>query len=840
MKSAVILMAGLMLTIGGTGRAQSVVTQGATWTFETELLGWQPQAKTVTLSHAQGVSAAKSSKSSLRVQGSMEGDWQYAVSEQVPMQPGRLYRLSAWMRIDKATSGRPMPALQCFFLRTNPERTLGVASTNSYDSTEMGRWQRLMGEFQAPEGTEACQMSFTTGINTAVEIDAYLDDVVLEPIERLSALDTYRLTPLPRSLQRARNVHPRLYLNSKRITELRRAIKTTHRTLWEEVRAEADINVQKGPPAYIKPDDSGSAWSGTNQEWQAEVGNVISMLALAYVVSGEPKYLDSARTWALASCSYPTWGFDSNGVWDGIDMAAGNQLFGLATVYDWCYSELGDEARRTIRETLVKRASFLFMATQARIAWWHDAYLQNHLWVNATGLAVAGLALFDEVDDAAAWIGLSLDKFRRTMRALGPDGASHEGMAYWGVGVEYMLKFMHLARDLLDVNLYNHPWWRNTTAYCQYLTLPRNAWTKNNSIVNLADCPRRHWCGPDYLLRALAHEYHDGYAQYLASEIDNANIDNAARRWLNFLWFDPNVTEKSPHDRPTLRHFADMGIVSARSAWSGDESLVVFKCGPFIGHKAIQEFDYDPGGTHVHPDANHFVLFGAGEWLIRDDGYGPKWTGQHNTLLIDGRGQIGEGKSSFKSAEALAVKARPRIVRALSSARLDHITGDATEAYPHQLGLKRYQRHLLFLKPHVLIVLDDIVLSQPRSLELRFHPETREHPEIRESEKDGTAFIARGEQAVLRMEPLTLDGVNVGVTKTVAGSSQGAKERSTFTLWCPKKVTHWRNAVAFSWSKTGMEPLKVTYRVDGDNWVFSAGQHSVAFNWRAERASVRG
>jgi hypothetical protein len=82
-----------------------------------------------------------------------------------------------------------------------------------------------------------------------------------------------------------------------------------------------------------------------------------------------------------------------------------------------------------------------------------------------------------------------------------------------------------------------------------------------------------------------------------------------------------------------LRHFEDLGIVSARSDWSGDESLLVFKCGPFLGHKAVGEFSFDPGGGHVHPDANHFVLFGAGEWLIRDDGYHAKWTGQHNTLL---------------------------------------------------------------------------------------------------------------------------------------------------------------------------------------------------------------
>lgn len=57
-----------------------------------------------------------------------------------------------------------------------------------------------------------------------------------------------------------------------------------------------------------------------------------------------------------------------------------------------------------------------------------------------------------------------------------------------------------------------------------------------------------------------------------------------ASRWLNLLWWDSIVESHPPGDLPTLHHFADMGIVSARSAWKGDESLVVFKCGPPIGY----------------------------------------------------------------------------------------------------------------------------------------------------------------------------------------------------------------------------------------------------------------
>lgn len=50
------------------------------------------------------------------------------------------------------------------------------------------------------------------------------------------------------------------------------------------------------------------------------------------------------------------------------------------------------------------------------------------------------------------------------------------------------------------------------------------------------------------------------------------------------MWYDPSVPRDSPTNLPTTKHFEDMGIVVARSDWSGNESMVVFKCGPPLGH----------------------------------------------------------------------------------------------------------------------------------------------------------------------------------------------------------------------------------------------------------------
>jgi hypothetical protein len=810
----------LVLSFGVQAFAQPV-----TWDFENDSGHWRPRAATVKVERLTEAGATADSRAYLRVHGRMEDNWNYALSNSASLQAGGMYRLSAWVKVISAGPGTPMPFLKCEFVAAERNRALGRAATEPYDMGRLGQWQHLTAEFQAPVGTVACWIALEKGTSDPTEIDACLDDIIREPIARLTALSRFDLDPLPPTLTKVRGTHPRLYLNAKRVEGLRRAIQTTHAGLWAKVRVLAGRAAERGAPRYRKDDGT----SGDEQLWQREVGNTMPHLAMAYVLTGEKRYLDAAEQWALASCAYPTWG---GGRFDGMDLATGHQLLGLALIYDWCYQDLDETTRQRIRETLVKRASTMFQAAATGTTYWHRSYLQNHLWVNVCGVGAAGFALFDEVEEARLWIGLALDKFRRTMDVLGPDGASHEGVGYWEYGAEYMLKFMHLADELLGVDLYDRPWWRNTARYFQYLSLPVQAWTRSNCIVDLADCPRGHWYGPDHILRHLAGRYRDGRAQWLAEQVDRTDVDAPGARWLNLVWYDPSVPVVPPQGLPTLHHFEDMGIVSARTGWGGREGLVVFKCGPCIGHQAVGEFSYDPGGGHVHPDVGHFSLFGHGQWLIRDDGYQDKWTDQHNTLLIDGVGQLGEGRTWFNTTECLLAKARPRIVRASSSEELDHITGDATAAYPARTGLKRFVRHLLFLKPDVLLVLDDLALDRRANLELRLHPESRD------CKQDRTGYRVTGRQAVLRVDLLTPDHVKMDAADLPTRGRQG-RGANLFTIRFTNHALRWQNAVALSWAPTGQEAKRLDCVKDGQAWTFVRGDRKLVFDWETGQAVWR-
>jgi len=645
--------------------------------------------------------------------------------------------------------------------------------------------------------------------------------------------------------------HPRLYLNPAKIADLKQNLATTYKDMWPRVQQQADAIAATHPPQYTEVDPGGDAlW------WEMDVGSKLPYLALAYVVTGQKKYFDASKEWTLASCGYPHWG---SGTRDGGDLAAGYMLLGVSVVYDWLYADLDPATKEILHRTLIERSRLMYR--QSKVMSWHDSYLQNHMWVTLAGLGAGGFAVLDDPQgsgEAVEWINSCLDRFRKTEALLGPDGASHEGITYWSLGVDGLQRFWALSKDLLGQDV-TSKWWANTGYYRMYMGLPRNSWTPTRKGIDFADGIATDWVGPDYLLRRLAAMNHDGYIQALADALAPVSIClHFGACWLNPIYYDPTVAPKSFTSLPTLRHFEDMGIVSSRTDWSGNESLLALICGPALGHSATSQLTFDAGGVHTHPDANHFVLFGDGEFLMRDDGYRPKATNLHNTLLIDGKGQIGEDGASdghmvygrpsargqwFAAIEQIKGKVHPRITAATSSAELDYIVGDATQAYAPENGLRKYVRQFIFLKPNVLIIADDVETDQGHSAELRFHPQFKAVP------GSNGAYISRGKKAVLRVTPLTMQDVQLVADYLPAKGyltpalNEGIDKLEDypdklFTIQLKTQQQKWHNAVAMSWAPAGQEPAEVTLEKRNDGWLFHAGGKSVLVKWDGTAAKV--
>lgn len=727
----VLLVAVLPLMLGPPGHADST-GEPVFRSDSVDGVPWEPRPGVMAeIRRVEGRGAC------LYVAGRQDGGWNYATTRDFPLRARHKYRITGWVFVEAID-----PALPPYFKVEYVGDVQGRANTTRYDLAR-GGWQELAGEFECPQGTTGGWIALEKGADSPVTLKAYVDDVSLVEIDEYTAGREYHFETLPAPLAAFTDVHPRLHLTADQLEELRGKLASEpYARLFRGVRELADRGVTEGPPEYVRRD----RWSGDEQLWQRPVGNMIPHLALVYLLTGERQYLRAARDWMLASAAYPTWGL---GRIDGLDLAAGHQLYGLSLGYDWLYCHLDEATRRTIRDCLRTRGQYMYEQLLLEQIWWHNSYLQNHQWVNMTGLAAAGLALFGEVEGVNGWILLPLAKFRATMESLGPDGASHEGVPYWSYGLEYMLKFMDLAEDLLEEDLFKDNAWFARTAYFRlYSMLPQKSWARTSSLMTFADGPRHDWYGPEYLLRKLAAEYRDSHAQWLADTLDAAGLCGGAARFLNLLWVDPTVQPLPPTDLPLCRHFNDMGIVFARSSWDGEEALLGFKCGPHIGRHAVRRYSYDPGGGHVHPDAASFLLFAYGDWLIIDDGYTFKTTAFQNTALVNGIGQEGEGHAWFRGSKLCAESRGAEIVRVESGEEYDYLIGDVTQAYKREAALSLFRRHILYLRPDCWVVMDELAAEKPSMFELYFHADFPfEHTEDK-------AYSVRGPNGSLRLTVL--------------------------------------------------------------------------------------
>lgn len=701
------------------------------WTFATDIEQWVPRGDGIELRHDPELGHTE--KGCLRVRGVQEDGWNFVWAPRLTAESGTTYRASMWLRVESLAADTPPNFF--FKAEVSPQdgRSRQIGSSR-IPSDKVGIWQEMTVEFTVndPEGT-GLAIALEKGTRDRCSVDVAIDDVLLERIPNVVKDRVWRdaalVGPITDSL---RGVHPRLYLDAARLAYLRTAVKDDPR--WQPAMATlialADAGVKSGPPVYAdRVKRGGEDAPGSHEQlWQREVGNRIPHIALAWLLTGDRRYLDSTKAWVFASLEYPTWGV---GGMDGMDLAAGHQLAGIGLAYDWLYHDLTAAERAQIRAKLVPRIDRLarFGGYEGQ-AWWKESYMQNHQWVSLAGMATSAFVLADEVPEAASWIAVAHDKFIRTLELAGDDGASHEGYGYWEYGAEYIMRYLELSRSCLGIDLYHdadgqpHPWLSRNPAYALYLADPRAMWSKRGSVADIGDCPRTHWYGPSYLLRNLARRYPDspwrGTAQWQAAEFVAAGCDAVGSgHYLNFAWYDPAIPAVSPAEAklPLVHHFPDIDLVSARTSWDDAATQLVVKCGPPLGHAHT---DRDYGAGHVHPDAGHFLFMAKGALLFRDSGYTkPKTTAEHSTVLIGGTGQKGEGKTWFDFSPWLRDRRSPRVV----SATAQTIACDVAPAYLPELGVTTFDRTFTLADATHLTIADVLALQAPAPLEWHFQVE---------------------------------------------------------------------------------------------------------------------
>ncbi|MCK5803635.1 MAG: DUF4962 domain-containing protein [Lentisphaeria bacterium] len=498
----------------------------------------------------------------------------------------------------------------------------------------------------------------------------------------------YRVPPFDPSALRKR---PRPRLLARIRPDGEPVAEAERRQLVKHAERMRKQGVPEHPGPWKKDDPRWPHWI----DWYGKVagqvtsrtGSRLVKAARAAILTRDPTAIAASKELLLAACAWDPKGGSSarRG-----DLQAASLLKGMVWCYDACEETLSDAEREEVHEILRVR----ILQFYTRISPFRINPAQNHPWKKNTVVAEAALVLIGEFPEAEEWLDVTIRNFcYRILPSMGFQGENQEGISYWSYGVNMLANFADLLLLMADLDLYDHPWLRQTCRFPIYLTPP------NAYAISFADNSPRgnvYSVGPAAtgLAGLLGARSKDPYALWYA---------NRADRETGF---------RAPADLPQSIFYPFIGYSLFHTCLSeGLESVDVgMRSGP-----------YHAG--HQHDDNNGFVIHAYGDKLAIDGGY-YDWYGSphfkaysqktlaHNTLLVNGKNQA-RGTDGVTTSF-------------LDSPSFGYTLGDAgsnPKIYENQL--RRFDRRLIFLKPGFVIV-HDLVESagEPVTLDWLLHSHT--------------------------------------------------------------------------------------------------------------------
>ena len=521
---------------------------------------------------------------------------------------------------------------------------------------------------------------------------------------------------LPRVSPVAQDQHPRLLFGSKDIPALREksrdaALAQIHAALIR--RAEALLTTAPIVPSVTKrgePDPPGETKGIASA--RALQGRVLN-LAMAFTLTDDRRFRDQAvRLLDDAIANWRIWVDTAHS--PPYDLMTGENAMTFGLAFDWLYDSLTAEERTRLREGVERRAlqPYLDAVVREKPMSWHTA---RHNWntVCNGGATVLALALGSDSQLSSHVLERSVPAMEIYWRQLGDDGGWDEGTGYWTYGHRYGLITAEALRRSGRAEG-EAVFARTGVRQTGYFPIVFNPGRQLSA--SFGDSNGR---ASDPIFYLLAREYRNPDFVWFQDRapLRDVSRDGWPQEALTLLWRpvnEPWLPERQSSFRPRIDPvytFASIGWGMMAISQPDPPAFLAFKNGSLAAN-------------HTHLDLNH-VTVGVGERLVlRElgsrpypaDYFGPRrysyyeiGTAGHNTVLIDGRGQVHRKEGRF---------AWPT-----SGSGFAAFTGIADGAY--EVTATRVRRQVVFVDRRYWVLLDDIETPDPRTIELRFHTEGR-------------------------------------------------------------------------------------------------------------------
>ena len=521
-------------------------------------------------------------------------------------------------------------------------------------------------------------------------------------------------------------VHPRVFVTSAGLDELRNRARTTHREQWQKVLATLPAIAGDPPPAP----------GPQARRSQNNVAHAIAGVSLAWAVERRPELLAAAKKWVLAAIDYEPWGYTYNK--PNVDLAAGHLLYAIGWAYDLLWHEFTETERAAIRKSLERHSRLVYEYFTPGANRHRFEFTQNHNFIPTSGLGVAALALMGESTEAERWAAAAYAHHHRANQLLSPDGYYYEGIEYWIFSVPWMVHFADAWDHATGESLWELGPYRNWKFYIAHVLLPNgqdafdfgDAWEGSLTRERRGNETARVFPAGTLqsncnLLYRVAARLRDPETQAVADRCRAFGHSSLEEHW-NLLWRDASLAAAPITRLPLWHRFEDSGVVFYRTSWERDALAFAFKAGPPEGHRAARLLQQIPewrqSTGHSHPDAGSFIVWAEGRVVVGDTGYaGRPQARHHNTVVVGGFGQGMEKEHDTWQGMDRSALGRIRIETADLRPSSVRIVADLAAAYPPAAALSTFRREFSFDAPARFRVRDRIEITEDRPLEWYLH-----------------------------------------------------------------------------------------------------------------------
>lgn len=481
-----------------------------------------------------------------------------------------------------------------------------------------------------------------------------------------------------------------------------------HPRLDEHASAQLLDPVYSNLVQFIKtplPCDPESRWKSSLSkiEWLGKIGDKVvgqtgkrlKNMGTYLMVTNDPALKGPARERLMEMIAWDPEGASSP---HANDLSAANVLIGMCWLFDALYFDLTPADRAIVMDAIEVRCKLF---AEAGVVPFTLNPAQNHTFKKTEALGVGAIILLGHRESADYWFESVCNIFAyRILPAMGFEGENQEGLSYWRYGGQMIADFADTLKAFCGINLYEHPWLKNTVQFPIYCAPP------GGYAISFAD---QHYYGNHYLRGPYLRYSADKYIEQLTQK---TGFPFGA--WYLGKPVADSVEQRPPVDAEQSIHWKHIGWTLFNTCLpNGYENVAI----------GLHSGKYFAG--HQHADQNSFVINAYGDKLAIDGGYydwygSPHYTAYskrtiaHNTVLVNGNGQAWRKDGADGIIDTF-----------YSSIPYNYTVGDASDPDIYTDALRLFKRKLLFIKPNYIVIHDQLTATEkPAQFDWLIHSHT--------------------------------------------------------------------------------------------------------------------